>query len=78
MKISKGVLARPQIPEDLLVLITRYMMGDLSLLDMNAISASLTRAPHDKLLQDYLYLPVSVRSKVAILNQMTIKTTVCG
>ena len=32
------------------------MMGDVSLLDLNAISLALSRAPHDKLLQDYLYL----------------------
>lgn len=55
-KYSTASEHRPVIPPDLLVVLTRYIMGDLSLLDLNAISLSLSRAPHDKLLQDYLYL----------------------
>lgn len=55
-KYSQSTEHRPKIPPDLLVVLTRYMMGDLSLLDLNEISISLGRAPHDRLLQDYLYL----------------------
>ena len=47
---------RPHIPPDLLVALTRYMMGDLTLLDLNQISIAMSRAPHDSLLKDYLYL----------------------
>ena len=65
---------RPHIPTDLLVLLTRYMMGDVSLLDLNAISLALSRAPHDKLPRTTSTSPVCARYTVDTRNLNRIRT----